>query len=309
MSRSVRRSRRVERDQSSSLASYRGSVGNDGETPAALQLTSRLRVRAAYVAAVAKELSERDRAVIGTVRLLHAVSGAQLERLHFVDLAASSRPVMRRRVLARLVRLRLLVTLERRIGGVRAGSAGLVYALDTAGQRLTADGEGGKATRRPWTPSARFLDHRLAGSELYVQLREAERHRGLELLRFLAEPDSWQQTATLGLLKPDAYAVVASDSVEDAWWIEIDQGTESVPTLRRKLHVYLDAARAGHLGPDGVLPRVLVAVNSEQRREAVEDLISRLPAPASALLCVETQADAAAFILNTLHDQDAADGQ
>ncbi|WP_206443254.1 replication-relaxation family protein, partial [Candidatus Protofrankia californiensis] len=231
----------------------------------------------------------------------------QVERLHFTDLAASSRPVMRRRVLARLVRLRLLVTLKRRIGGVRAGSAGLVYALDTAGQRLLAGTD--KPSRRPWTPSARFLDHRLAGSELYVRLREAKRHGELEVLRFLTEPDSWQQTATLGLLKPDAYAVVASDSVEDAWWIEIDQGTESVPTLRRKLHVYLDAARAGHLGPDGVLPRVLVAVNSEQRREAVEGLIARLPAPASALLHVETQADAAAFISSTLHDEDAPDGQ
>lgn len=309
MSRSDRRSRRVEREQSSSLISYQRAVRNDDETPAALQLISRHRVRAAYVALVAKELSERDRAVIESVRLLHTVSGVQLERLHFADLADSSRPVMRRRVLARLVRLRLLVVLERRIGGVRAGSAGLVYALDTAGQRLTTDGSSGKAVRRPWTPSARFLDHRLAGSHLYVRLREAERLGELEVLRFLTEPDSWQQTGTLGLLKPDAYAVVASDHVEDAWWIEIDQGTESLPTLRRKLDVYLDAARAGHLGPDGVLPRVLVAVSSDQRREAVADLIDRLPAPASALLHVETQADTAAFIVSTLTDQDAADGQ
>src|SRR5690606_848716 len=70
--------------------------------------------------------------------------------------------------------------------------------------------------------------------------------------RFLAEPDSWQQTATLGLLKPDAYALVASVTVEDAWWIEVDQGTESLTTLAAKLRVYLDAAQAGHLGPEGV---------------------------------------------------------
>ncbi|MBV9383363.1 MAG: replication-relaxation family protein, partial [Streptosporangiaceae bacterium] len=222
------------------------------------------------------------------------------------DLAESSQPVMRRRVLARLVRLRLLVALKRRIGGVRAGSAGIVYALDTAGQRLITGAD--KPARRPWTPSARFLDHRLAGSQLYVQLREAERRGELEVSRFLTEPDSWQQTATLGLLKPDAYVVVASDSVEDAWWIEIDQGTESLPTLRRKLVVYLDAARAGHRGPDGVLPRVLVAVTSEDRREAVEDLIIRLPDPATVLLHVEIQADAATLVVNTLHDEDAADG-
>ncbi|WP_131770302.1 hypothetical protein [Candidatus Protofrankia californiensis] len=79
MSRSVRRSRRVERDQSSSLASYRGSAGNDGETPAARTSSRRQRVRAAYVVRVAEELSDRDRAIIESVRQLHVVSGAQLE--------------------------------------------------------------------------------------------------------------------------------------------------------------------------------------------------------------------------------------
>lgn len=103
----------------------------------------------------------------------------------------------------------------------------------------------------------------MASSELYVQLREAERRGGVEVLRFLAEPDSWQQTATLGQLKPDAYALVASATMEDAWWIEMDQGTESLTTLASKLRVYLDAAQAGHLGPDGILPRVLVAVIDE----------------------------------------------
>lgn len=265
-------------------------------------------MRAEYVALVAEGLSERDRAIVETVKWLRVVTGAQLERLHFADLADSSRPVMRRRVLARLVRLRLLVTLKRRIGGVRAGSAGLVYALDTAGQRLTTNPTSGKPARRPSTPSARFLGHRLAASELYVRLREAEQSGRVEVLRFLAEPDSWQQTATLGLLKPDAYALVASVTVEDAWWIEVDQGTESLTTLAAKLRVYLDAAQAGHLGPEGVFPRVLVAVADEARRDAVDDLIARLPAPADTLLHVETQDDAVLFMLAVLHEQDEADG-
>lgn len=142
-----------------------------------------------------------------------------------------------------------------------------------------------------------------------MQLREAERSRRVEVLRFLAEPDSWQQTATLGLLKPDAYTLVASITVEDAWWIEVDQGTESLTTLASKLRVYLHAAQAGHLGPDGVFPRVLVAVVDEARRDAVDDLIARMPAPADTLLHVETQDDAVPFMLAVLHEQDEADGQ
>jgi hypothetical protein len=309
VTRSDRRSHRGEHDRASSLDSYRTGAGNDGETPAAYQSISRRRVRAEYVAQVAEMLSERDREIIQTVKQLRVVTGIQLERLHFSDLAASSRPVMRRRVLARLVRLRLLVTLARRIGGVRAGSAGLVYALDTAGQRLIEATATGQPARRPWTPSARFLSHRLATSELYVQLREAEQRGELEVLRFLAEPDSWQPTATLGLLKPDAYTLVASPSVEDAWWIEVDQDTESLPTLRRKLGVYLDAARAGHVGPDGILPRVLVVVTSEARREAADNLITRLPAPAATLLHVTTQAHAVRFIAAVLYGQDTPDAE
>lgn len=258
---------------------------------------------------MAEGLSERDRAIMETVKRLRVVTGAQLERLHFADPAESSRPVMRRRVLAQLAGLRLLVTLQRRIGGVRAGSAGLVYALDTAGQRLTANPTPGKPARGSWTPSARFLRHCLAASELYVRLREAERGGRVEVLRFLAEPDSWQQTAALGLLKPDAYPLVASATVEDAWWIEVDQGIESLTTLVGQLRVYLDAANAGHLGPDDILPRVLVAVRDEAHRDAVEDLIARLPAPADTLLHVGTQNDAVPFMLAVLHEQDEADAQ
>ena len=47
--------------------------------------------------------------------------------------------VVRRRVLGRLVQARVLGTLERRIGGVRAGSQGLVFFLDVAGVANDAD--------------------------------------------------------------------------------------------------------------------------------------------------------------------------
>ena len=78
-----------------------------------------------------------------------AGDGKQLERLHFTELSGASGPVVRRRVLGRLVRWEVLTTLERRIGGVRAGSSGLVYALNIAGKRLvTEDAESlGRACR------------------------------------------------------------------------------------------------------------------------------------------------------------------
>ena len=53
---------------------------------------------------------------------------------------------------------------------------------------------------------------------------------------------------------------------------------------REKLLAYLDLATRGQLGPDGVIPRVLVTVPHEQRLTAVQELLTGLPAPATELI-------------------------
>jgi hypothetical protein len=187
---------------------------------------------------------------------------------------------------------------------VRAGSAGLVYALDAAGQCLlrVLDHEGVKPVRRPWTPSALFLSHTLAVAELYVRLREAERAHELELIRFLAEPACWQRTASLGTIKPDAYVLLARGDVEDAWWCEVDRGTESPNTLRRKLSLYLLAAQAGVVGPDHVLPRVLVLVPDGQRANVIQGVIGGLSANAERLMSVTLENQAITFMAEVLRE-------
>src|SRR5258707_10478743 len=128
---------------------------------------------------------------------MRVLTGDQLTRLHFWNLALDSRDRTRRRVLARLVTHSLAATLDRRIGGARSGSAGTVYALDVAGQRalplLGADVAmcGPTRARAPWTPGLPFLGHSLAISGLYSALREHERTRDLALVQFTTEPNSW----------------------------------------------------------------------------------------------------------------------
>lgn len=60
-------------------------------------------VRSGDVERLRDSLSERDWAVIRDVARLRLVTGTQLERLHFTDLSETSGPVVRRRVLGRLV--------------------------------------------------------------------------------------------------------------------------------------------------------------------------------------------------------------
>src|SRR5579862_4494829 len=84
---------------------------------------------------LAAQLSERDRAILMDLARVRVLSGSQITRLHFADLVEANRERTRRRVLARLVECRLAATLERSVGGARAGSAGHVYSLGIAGQR------------------------------------------------------------------------------------------------------------------------------------------------------------------------------
>lgn len=248
------------------------------------------RLSPARVERLAADLSDRDRSIMLDLARTRVLSGAHLTRLHFADLSANTRDRMRRRVLARLNTLGLVTTLERRIGGAHSGSAGLIYALDSGGQRAMPFIQAHKAieptarTRKPWTPGQTFLLHSLDVSELYVQLVEAERTRQLTLAEYLTEPASWFPSGMGGLMKPDAYALVQTQHIEDAWVIEVDRATESLPTLRRKLLVYVDFAHAGQDGPDGTTPRVLVTVPHQQRLVAVQRLIRDLPEPAERLI-------------------------
>ena len=244
------------------------------------------------------EGSERDWAVLRDIERLRLVSGEQLERLHFTELSELSRAVVRRRVLGRLVRWRVLATLERRIGGERAGSAGLVYALDTAGKRLLARDD---RARRPSMAGMRFVRHVLAVSEVYVNLAERARSGDLQLEVFQAEPACWWPDGKGGMVKPDAFALVAAPTHLDHWWIEVDLATEHLPTLRRKLMNYRDFWRGGQLGPDEVMPRILVIVRDTKRYSELVRLIRQLPSDVENLFIVAIDKDATDVIVGCLN--------
>lgn len=253
------------------------------------------------------ELASRDRHILADLARVRLLTGGQLERLHFAALASSNaRGSARRRSLGRLVTRGFVTTLPRRVGGERAGSAGLVYALDARAHRErllwddapSADADRPGRTRRPWAIGWLFVRHTVDVAELYVQLREAE-HRGeLRLLGFDAEPASWHRTAA-GTLKPDAYAVVEAGGWERHWWIEVDRGTESLPTVRRKLAAYLQAYRSRDAGPSGVLPRVLVTVPDDRRADGIRGQLRQLlrPGPEAANLIVVVRFQDAAGVL------------
>lgn len=268
-----------------------------GQRPARPQ-----RVRQAHIEWVDERLSSRDRAIIDDLARVRLLTGRHIEQLSFPHLSGRSRSVVRWRVLKRLTDWRVLLPLERAIGGAARGSAGLAYTLDTAGQALAARqaGTAGRTLRRPTVPGERFVRHALTVSALYVALRAATDTDGVQLLDYRAEPDAWMRDSLGGWLKPDAYAVLAGAESEDHYAIEVDKATEHLPTIERKLGVYLDFVRRGQLGPHGVVPRVLITVPDAKRKLAIQAVVERLPPPAEALFRVAVESEAVALLISEL---------
>lgn len=262
------------------------------------------RITTTQLATLTDQLSTRDQAILTDLERVRVLTGAQLQRLHFDHIKPASRARDRRQVLQRLTDLGLVSTLDRRIGGVRAGSAGHVYTLTPAGQRLQALQRGQPLpprSRRLHTPSAPFLAHALAISDIYVSLIEASRHHDFQVSTFTTEPACWQPTGTNRDLKPDAYTLLATPTYKDCWWLEIDRATESLPKITRKCRTYLNFLIHGGVGPHEVPPRILFTTPDTDRRNAIQDVITKqTTAETSQMICVTTHDDAPKFLITEL---------
>jgi hypothetical protein len=232
------------------------------------------------VAQLRERLSARDLAIVAQVGELRLMSARQIQALHFPasehdnDRAATR---ARQRVLARLCRERLLIALMRRIGGVRAGSAGLVLALGPVGQRVLALD---RPRRRAYEPTERFVDHTLAVSQLVVDVNLAARAGLLDVLDAQAEPQCWRTAAGMGgrlVLRPDAFLALGIGEYELRWFIEVDRSSESLPVIVRKCRLYANYYQSGQeqAAHGGVFPRVCWVVPDDMRAERVRAAIAR----------------------------------
>jgi len=207
-----------------------------------------------------QRLIARDLTIVNRVAELRLMSARQIEVLHFpAEDHASKATAARtsRRVLERLTRDRLLRRLERRIGGIYAGSAGFVYALGPVGQRLL---ELERPRPRVHEPSKLFVEHTLAISQLVVDLTLADRRGDLELLEVQTEPDCWRRVPGLERrkLRPDLFVANGAGGFELRWFVEIDRATMEVPRMLKKCHLYDAYYRSGvEQDAHDVFPRVL----------------------------------------------------
>jgi hypothetical protein len=261
------------------------------------------RITTARLAQLADELPHRYTSVLPHLERVRVLTGGQLDRLLTdPDTSNDTTGRVRRRIMTRLSGLGLVQMLDRRIGGVRAGSAGHVYTLTTAGHTFLALQRGqsppGRVRHAP-TPSPLFLNHALAVSEIYVQLIEASRSGGFRVAHFQA-PAWWPAGEGL-YLRPDAYLVLDTGAYKDCWWLEIDRATESLPRLTAKCVDYRDHATHGGTGPDGALPRVLFTAPTQRRADAIRASIDFVTTGDAEMITVTTHQQAANLLVTELH--------
>ena len=177
------------------------------------------------------------------------------------------------RALKRLRELRLVDHLARRIGGVRAGSGGLVWHLTHAGERLLRLNEQAtRPMRRFFEASPYFLAHSLAVAEVAVNLTEICREQhGMKLTAIQPEPECWRTYSEYGSmlsLKPDLFAITVSGQYEDRWFIEVDLATESPSKVVDKCERYHKYYRNGLEQQEaGVFPLTVWIVPTAERKE------------------------------------------
>lgn len=240
-----------------------------------------VRLTAARLRRVHASLSTRDWNLLRMLDAHRFLLTGQLQQFYFHEHAtngAASR--ICRRVLARLHELRVIEPLERRIGGVRAGSGSYVWRVGLVGDQLLrlAAEDGVRARRKE--PSTRWLAHCLAIADTHLALVAASRQGSIELLQVQTEPACWRSYLHFGgtrlILKPDLYTVIASPAFEESWFLEVDLGNESLPTLLGKCAQYEAYRRAGReQHSHGVFPRVVWILPDARRADRLALAIQR----------------------------------
>lgn len=237
---------------------------------------------------LAASLAERDWEILERVAEHRFLSSPQVQRFVFREHGSEATAARTaRRVLARLERDGLLAALPRRQGGPLGGSTPAVWQLTPAGARLLRDG----INYRTRIPTTRFLAHCLAVADAHLAIRAAAASRGWSWATQVEELAARPYLGSGGepqVLRPDLHATLGGTdqdgAFEDTWFIEVDLGTESLPTLLKKCRQYETYRRSGvEQAEQGSFPLVLWLFTTDARAEELHRRVARTPSLTPAL--------------------------
>ncbi|MEU6351058.1 replication-relaxation family protein [Streptomyces sp. NPDC047072] len=248
------------------------------------------------LAQLAHDLTVPEQQLLRELGTVHLATTNHLSRLAFGWYGWPTARRLGHRHVQRLVRFGLIQRYVNRSRDRKVGPAGYVLALTADGAALNGSAAR-RQQRRTWEPSEAFLAHRLAITELYVQLVEEHRVGGPTVSRFEAEPDCWRfylgGYGERSSVKPDAYLRLELDRRELSWFVEIDRGTEAPRHIAAKCAVYAAYELADvEQRQRGVFPGILFIVPTERRAQSIQAVIDRQPPDSRDLFRVATEPDA-----------------
>lgn len=238
------------------------------------------------------ELVDRDRAILAVLSTHRFLSTHQVQQFCFAtshELRLDSAAREARRTLLRLRQAGLLQTVTaRRVGGIEAGSNVQIWQLTSAGHRLAS--ETATSSSAPmWSyhagaPTTRFLAHELAIADAHLAAIRVATDTAAALQVQIEKRATRTYTGLGGAalrLTPDlALRFAGSDAdgaYEDHWFIEVDCGTESIPTLLRKCEQYEAYYRSGaEHARTGTFPLVLWRLHGGKADARCKDLRQRI---------------------------------
>ena len=234
---------------------------------------------------LAFHLTERDEAILDDLEQFRLLTTRQIQRLRLpaapfgdhATVSAATRGTTR--ILNRLEALGAVARLERRIGGIKHGSALTIWHLGPTGDRYLRRRDGRSARRQYLEPGYLFIQHTLAIAEAAVALREHAHTGRFDVLELETEPSCWRTFTGPGgnsvTLKPDLLVVTADRMTETHSFVEVDRGTEHIsPTLLQKCHRYQQYQRTGiEQQQRGLVPAVVWIVPNQKRARALREAI------------------------------------
>ena len=248
-----------------------------------------------------EKISNRDMNILQVVQEHRFLTTRQVTGFCFTDKPTPTAALRAaHRALKKLADLTLITPLERRIGGVRAGSGGAIWSLTEPGQRLLTHLKGGDLESRRQRfrePSTAFLVHTLAVADVHLALQQTTAaDERVRLQEVELEPACWRAYLGLGgtplTLKPDLAAITRTVDFEDHWFLEVDRATEPPSRIVRKCQQYQDYYRTGNEQQrHGVFPLVVWIVPTARRQTQLEQRLHD-----------ELAIDSRLFVVITLED-------
>lgn len=208
-------------------------------------------------------------------------TSSQLARLFFAE-SPTHRSQIRRSNLAtkQLKEAGLIYHQPRKIGGWTRGSSSYIWSLTYKGWKKLKEINSSISLRfrNRVDFSQNHVEHTLAITEIFVELKELERLGKIKLEEFHYEPKSWRYYSDIGgsslILKPDAFAKIAVGEYEDFYFFELDRSSESltriVNTCKKYIHYYNTGIEQR---VNDIFPFVLWIVPDERRKENISNAI------------------------------------